>query len=474
MCAQHYVEVPYCTSIIYPEQVQGCTAGVLLDRTPTPYPDHRDQYFDSYRFGHVRAHLVEDMAGGVLTANAGYNLIMVGGRCVCGADREDLIAYAQTSGFIICDAGRSGVRCIFIGGQYNMWSIQALCWHISFDYGNMTYRYSDVKKLFLGDASDSPYWWFAPDSDLSYKRQYRAWCESFDSIWHDVMADGDAIDKYRYPYDVFNGKNGKLTPYYSGRYSVFTCTVNEPRYEFVPFGAENDWLELALSFGQPDGRRVRRYLADSYVSAASQLPQAAANTLQNMLELGSLISNLVHGNFSSLKDFANLKNLWLAYRYSYTTTKLDISDYRNVTNRLLALSDVPNVTTHGISVFDNYRVRTSIEVAADEVIPHDAKTFMSAFNAKLSMVNTWDMIPWSFVVDWFFHVGDVLERLEECASAYNLNPVSCWSSIERLGGKFYLRFPYAYSGGASVFQDFSCSNKTFIMRIADAICLFSR
>lgn len=471
MRAQHYCGTFYGSRVVYPQSHIGSESGVLADTSPTLYPPYMDQYFDSYYYGHVRAHLVQDPVDGVIVATDGYKPLIVGGRCVCNAWDESISAFASDHGYIIFDIGSGSYRFVYIGGQYDTWHLRAISGKVTLLLGSMRYTISDVHSLFLGDASDaanSPYWWFTPNEDgHGYSHQFANWCSSFDSMFADVVRDGDSVDQQGYPFDPYNGKTDTFS-------LTGECVVSKPTYEFVPHGAENDWLELALSFGQPDGHRVHRYLADSYIAAAQELPVASANTLQNMLELGSLISKLVHGNFSSLKDFTNLKNLWLGYRYSYNTTKLDISDYRSVTSRLLALDGIPTITTHGSVTYDEYRVRTSIEVKAEEVIPHDASSFFKVFNAKISLVNTWDAIPWSFVVDWFLHVGDVLERLEACASAYNLNPVSCWSSIERLGGKFYLRFPYAYSGGASVFQDFRCSGKTFIMRIADAICLFSR
>lgn len=108
---------------------------------------------------------------------------------------------------------------------------------------------------------------------------------------------------------------------------------------------------------------------------------------------------------------------WLAYRYAYLTTKLDIEEHRD------HLDDAWSIFQN----FSNNSVYTRHATASDGNIVYRMKcrirpkmhTYMQelwvkskALGLQLNLVNSWDLVPLSFVVDWFLPVENVLEALD--------------------------------------------------------------
>lgn len=208
----------------------------------------------------------------------------------------------------------------------------------------------------------------------------------------------------------------------------------------------------------------------AYVEAFENLPEAQTNTLGNILEILNAIASVKKGNFKNAKSW---KDLWLSYRYSYCTTKSDIQEYAELTRRLVALSKTPAITSHGYCSGKGVTCHAVIEADMAAVFP-DLKGFADRFGATLSAENAWDLVPYSFIADWFLHIGDILGYLEAAKGALELPILESWASFSteydnqstyfRVSGKPSLKIPYVsykHSRG-----------KTIAMRIADTIALF--
>lgn len=55
----------------------------------------------------------------------------------------------------------------------------------------------------------------------------------------------------------------------------------------------------------------------------------------------------------------------------------------------------------------------------------DMDRLVSLFDAKLSLSNIWDFIPFSFVIDWFIQVGDLLESIDSFGSMTQDHRITC-------------------------------------------------
>lgn len=222
---------------------------------------------------------------------------------------------------------------------------------------------------------------------------------------------------------------------------------------------------------------------EAYHDMVESIPEATCNTLANIGELlGSVSETFRAIKDASKGDFHSLAGLaphgasagWLFYRYQITTTQLDLDEYKELTSRLLALSSLDAIPCHGFVSDGEYDVHISCKVAVADIMPVTTREWLEAYGLKLSAYNAWDMIPYSFVVDWFFHIGDFLEWFETAGEALTLPVSDCWvSTVHHYddGGSCYIRTPYTYTQGLPFLIHRPISNRTFLFRVFDSIAL---
>lgn len=255
--------------------------------------------------------------------------------------------------------------------------------------------------------------------------------------------------------------------YPNDRLSLAPLPEFNPNFDFKLFELDCfDWWQIT-------GCVSKGYDAiwtSAYVQAFENLPDANTNTIANILEILGAIASVKKGNFKSAKSW---KDLWLSYRYSYCTTKSDIQQYAELTRRLVALARTPAITSHGYASDKGVKCHAVIRADLASVFP-DLQGFADRFGATLSAENAWDLVPYSFIADWFLHIGDILGYLEAAKGALELPVLESWASFStdyddqstyfRVSGRPSLKIPsvtYKQTRG-----------KTIAMRIADTIALF--
>lgn len=268
--------------------------------------------------------------------------------------------------------------------------------------------------------------------------------------------------------------------YYEPRNPVYgTCTFTYPTEPESLITVEEAIIrghyESILATGTLNDADSRAAAQAAYVKAAEGLPSVNSNAMANLLEVAGLVAALLRGDVS--KASKGIKDAWLAYRYAYTTTCLDIREYSDYIDRIQNLTELAapdTIKCHGSSVDSNgFRYHCVMKVKTSEALPKDMKSTLSQFGLQLSKVNSWDMVPYSFVVDWFIPVSDMLEQFEAQFSSKSVPVTECWMSIESPKGEHYLRWPYQWVQVMPGIVQKNVSKKTFWMRIADAIALFT-
>jgi hypothetical protein len=149
----------------------------------------------------------------------------------------------------------------------------------------------------------------------------------------------------------------------------------------------------------------------AYLDALESVPKLNDNSISNVLEIVGTIKSLVLEHKIEVPD--NLMEAWLSYRYQYTTTKLDVHEAMSYLRR--AQHDLRK----GFSCYG----RASGKITSD--VTAVVKCKMSMKSRELSYLDNlisglfryglspssyviWDMVPYSFIVDWFIPVGDIL------------------------------------------------------------------
>jgi hypothetical protein len=157
-----------------------------------------------------------------------------------------------------------------------------------------------------------------------------------------------------------------------------------------------------------------------------------SNSIANALDLFDLASDILSGDiFGVFKDARRAKDLirdtksissdlWLQYRYVYCTTKSDLEELK----RYVGEGD-PTVARAGRSCSEGLmHVKIMMQPKSSSL----GKTVNSLTSIGLApnAYNMWDLVPFSFVVDWFVDVGGLLESITQygrCA-AYDIQSVT--------------------------------------------------
>lgn len=216
--------------------------------------------------------------------------------------------------------------------------------------------------------------------------------------------------------------------------------------------------------------------ASSYLNQATNLPVASTNSIANVLEYAGVVEALVTRKFGNIRNLIDPRNAWLAYRYSYTTSKLDLEEYVELTRRLTSIALMDDVVSHGYARVGDTVCKCTAIYTADSLLPKNTKQFLEQYGLRLSLLNVWDMIPYSFVVDWFFHIGSFLEDLENREHMLTLTPREVWYSFGNFspnGTGYYFRVLDRPHYNAPFVGPSSASGRTTLMRVADAVSLFT-
>jgi hypothetical protein len=278
-------------------------------------------------------------------------------------------------------------------------------------------------------------------------------------------------------------------------------------FRYNEYDAYIGWRDLRLL-----PNLYRNGFACAFTEAAKRLPFAATNSLANFVEIAVAIVNIAQGlkavvrapryaaawsqklglaekgvslGVSDFKNpfhlqFKKPKDLWLAYRYSYTTTKADIEEYSVLLKRLQQLPSQQHVRVGGSFRRDDLYFRATAEFVVEDVLPENVWNMVGTFNAELSARNAWDLIPFSFVVDWFLKIGDELERYDLFNMAQAIRPskvwYSCHSSYPDPEGNpqdIYVRINGAgVKLGNPVWSEQKSSLRTKLFRVVDGLALF--
>lgn len=219
----------------------------------------------------------------------------------------------------------------------------------------------------------------------------------------------------------------------------------------------------------------------AYYNAVDKLPQAGQNSLGNILEIISAIRSFKKGfkPYRSLKEAA--QSAWLAYRYSYSTTISDLEEASALLQRLGYLVDTNAsvVRSYGRSVRNGQTYNACIVVDFRSFLPSSLSEKMRKIgNFRLSAENVWDMIPFSFMVDWILGVSDILHDIDLWLESAQLPILEVWYSYSSLvadnssSESIYFRWRGHSPALPRISHHSSGSAITIVKRVADVLSIF--
>lgn len=155
---------------------------------------------------------------------------------------------------------------------------------------------------------------------------------------------------------------------------------------------------------------------NAYLDALHNVPKLNDNSISNILEIVGFIKALVVDHKIDIPK--SLADAWLSYRYQYTTGKLDAKEAIDFVHRHRSLGSLDK----WISCYGAYRVdfkgSTITCRCGLDIRPKELATLQKiwrglyTYGLQPNFYVIWDMIPYSFIVDWFLPVGKLAGLLD--------------------------------------------------------------
>lgn len=263
----------------------------------------------------------------------------------------------------------------------------------------------------------------------------------------------------------------------------FANNYRNPSGTLKPAEFDNHYVEDQIREGTIPN--LSSYLNDAYIAAFESLPHIGTNNIANILTiysfLGSCLNTYKAGRL--VTEVGTVKDAWLGYRYAYSTTKGDILELVSYCDRMRNFRKMKQVTGHGATRVavggSEYTFKCALSASVDDYL--NIYNSVERYGLALDGYNVWDMIPYSFIVDWFLHIGDILETARSRNYAMRLKPSAVWYSMtHEFTNSFgcnqcdYYRWPGHVDFSvlpSSILRHGGSSSTTWVKRAADAVCL---
>lgn len=125
------------------------------------------------------------------------------------------------------------------------------------------------------------------------------------------------------------------------------------------------------------------------------------------------------------RNIKSVADLYLWWKYSYSTSKMDIESY---VEWFRSLSKQKTNPTNGTHYSLTYTVSHNDVIRYNIYLTPYSIGVLEALGLDINFTNTWDLIPFSFVVDWFVSIGDTLKSLDVADLEAKVNLTSLLTS----------------------------------------------
>jgi hypothetical protein len=190
------------------------------------------------------------------------------------------------------------------------------------------------------------------------------------------------------------------------------------------------WDEWMWNYHPPIPVTDYEALSECYRNTVAKATTSGMNNIANIMEVADVIHDIKKGNitglFESLENFCKKKNIsnavkvgqegWLKYRYLYGTTKADTEaavDYF-LDEKWKTLTD--RQVLRGVQSISDGQLRIKMRLRESADLSLQLRTDLKSVGLFPDLYTLWDLVPYSFVVDWF--VPSFSEELEDLSQAY--------------------------------------------------------
>jgi hypothetical protein len=175
------------------------------------------------------------------------------------------------------------------------------------------------------------------------------------------------------------------------------------------------------SAGQDTSGYFRNTLIQqAYLDALQNTPKLNDNSISNIIEIAGFVKSLVVDHKIDIPK--SLGDAWLSYRYAYTTTKLDAKEAIDFVHRYKDLGTLDQwIHLFGASSINYKRNGHEATISCRcglSIRPTEIATLgkiwraLYTYGLQPNFYVIWDMIPYSFIVDWLIPIGKLASILD--------------------------------------------------------------
>lgn len=238
----------------------------------------------------------------------------------------------------------------------------------------------------------------------------------FSKVWRLVAEEGFFWAREHYV-------NGTKTDCTEDLFIVYAASSNidlkaEPPFLFgEPYRIIDKLDPLILARAYPLANYWWNVLTQqAYLDAITSMPRLNDNSISNIIELVGFIYNLVVKHRIEIP--ASLQDTWLSYRYQHTTSVLDAEEAISFVQRNIALKDIDHgISCYGVSRYNFHDTLVTCRCGLT-VRPREVETLgkiwrsLYTYGLQPNFYTLWDMIPFSFMVDWFIPIGEMASAID--------------------------------------------------------------
>lgn len=181
---------------------------------------------------------------------------------------------------------------------------------------------------------------------------------------------------------------------------ISTLSTEYYRQRIQPSILPYEWEELAAHvYGEINPGFSSNGVA--YANDLRELKTQAADTLQKLKSLSHL------GGMPNNKKLKLMANLFLSFHYGW---KLFVADTGELLSSLALNFQKIRRSGYNPATQDGSEIRYSVCLAPFAKCKTEIDKLRHYFDLDLDVGNLWDLLPWSFVVDWFVGVGECAEQ----------------------------------------------------------------
>lgn len=180
---------------------------------------------------------------------------------------------------------------------------------------------------------------------------------------------------------------------------------------------EYSWLTAIESY--TDAFKVE--FGELHYRALSKIDTFTSNGLAYLKDAKGILEEL-RSLYSTLRGKVTPKgisSLFLSFKYGLPLT---YSDTKDLVAAIKAVRHNSSSVTQETGIVDgNIKQTCTIRYKPIDTVVEEAYSLLRYLDLLASPENVWDLIPFSFVFDWFIDLGDKLKRLDQLDHLSNIN-----------------------------------------------------